>query len=179
MIALRRLAIATVVMLVITRGLAAHEGPPYPIESNRVSGPYSITIWTDPDTTDDGRPGGQFWVTLEAARGAIGDGTVVSVSIRPLDRGGSPQSANASPVRGDAARQFVALVMDHEGPFAVQVAVDGPAGHGEIDSQVEATYDVRPAPALLVVYLLPFVAVGALWAKVLMHRRRAARQRST
>ena len=25
--------------------------------------PYMVSIWTDPDTTDDGTPGGQFWIT--------------------------------------------------------------------------------------------------------------------
>jgi len=37
---------------------------------------------------------------------------------------------------------------------------------------VEATYDLRPAPALLAVYLLPFLLVGFLWTKRLLQRRR-------
>jgi hypothetical protein len=37
---------------------------------------------------------------------------------------------------------------------------------------VDATYDQRPAPGLMVLYLFPFLAIGALWAKVLLRRRR-------
>ena len=47
-------------LLVLAAGAAvhAHDGPPYPIVSDRVSGPYVVSIWTDPDSTDDGTPVG-------------------------------------------------------------------------------------------------------------------------
>ena len=47
--------------------------------------------------------------------------------------------------------------MDHEGPFGVRVTVDGPLGRAAVDSQVDATYDLRPAPGLIALYLVPFV----------------------
>ena len=50
-----------------------------------------------------------------------------------------------------------------------------PLGRAEVDSRVDATYDLRPAPWLIALYLLPFVAIGALWGKVLLRRRRAKR----
>ena len=68
--------------------------------------------------------------------------------------------------------------MDHEGPFGVHVGVDGPLGQAEVESKVDATYDLRPAPFLLAVYLFPFLAIGALWVKVLLRRRRAGVSRS-
>jgi hypothetical protein len=174
-----RLALTIAVLVFVDRGLAAHNGPPYPIVSNQISGPYSISVWTDPDTTDDGTPGGQFWVTLESAAAVkpVPAGTIATVSIRPLDRSGHPREGQLVPVAGDAARQFLALVMDHEGRFAVRVTVDGPSGRGQVDAEVAATYDLRPPPGLIVLYLLPFVAVGALWVKVLVSRRRAAPRR--
>jgi hypothetical protein len=179
MIGCGRLALAIAVLVLVTRGLAAHDGPPYPIVSNHISGPYSISVWTDPDTTDDGTPGGQFWVMLEAAGEGkvVPPGTIATVSIRPLDGSGQPREGQSAPVAGDATRQFVGLVMDHEGRFAVHVAVDGSSGRGQVEGEVAATYDLRPLPGLLVLYLLPFVAVGALWVKVLVSRRRAAPRR--
>jgi hypothetical protein len=156
----------------------AHSGPPFPIVSNHVSGPYSISIWTDPDTTDDGTAGGQFWIVVDSAkRGeALPAATTAHVTIRPLDRPGPPATAAAAPEAGNAGRQFAALVMDHEGRYAVHVVVDGPSGRGEASGEVDATYDLRPPPVLIAVYLLPFVALGALWVKVLLRRRgRAAR----
>ena len=166
------------VLILLPRGLAAHDGPPFPIVSNQVSGAYSISVWTDPDTTDDGTPGGQFWVTLEAIGGTktVPAGTIATLSIRPLDRNGPPREERAAPLAGDAGRQFAALVMDHEGRFAVRVIVDGPNGRGQVESQVDATYDLRPSPALVILYLVPFVAIGGLWVKVLLRRRAAPRQ---
>ena len=65
--------------------------------------------------------------------------------------------------------------MDHEGRFAVRVTIDGPLGAASAESAVDATYDTRPAPALLIVYLAPFIAVGVLWGRLLLRRRTLAR----
>ena len=152
--------------------LRAHSGPPYPIVTDWIAGPYAISIWTDPDATDDGTAGGQFWVVFETRAGLVPvpPGTHASVTVRPLDRAGQGRTVVAQPVDGRVSRQFAALVLDREGRFAVQVIVNGPLGRGELASEVDATYDLRPAPVLLLVYLLPFLAVGAIWVKVLRRR---------
>ena len=62
------------------------------------------------------------------ARSAIPAATQASVAIRPLDREGPTREGRAEPVNGSVTRQFVALLMDHEGPFGVRVTVDGPLG---------------------------------------------------
>jgi hypothetical protein len=170
----RVMGLAVVSLALCGQVIHAHSGPPYPIVSNRIVGAYSISIWTDPDTTDDGKPGGQFWVVLEPADPAttIPPATEAIVSIRPLDRGGPTLTGRAELVKGVVTNQFVALLMDHEGPFAVRVAVTGPLGRAEVESRVDATYDLRPAPGLIALYLFPFLAIGALWVKVLLKRRR-------
>jgi hypothetical protein len=159
--------------LLSAEAVTAHSGPPFPILSNQIAGAYDISIWSDPDTTDDGSPGGQFWVVLNAVdRGpGIPAATVVTVAIRPVDRDGPSRAGRASPVNGAVGNQFIALLMDHEGPFAVRVTVESPLGRAEVESRADATYDLRPSRGLIVVYLLPFVAVGALWMKVLWRRR--------
>jgi hypothetical protein len=152
----------------------AHSGPPYPIVSDAVAGPYRISIWTDPDTTDDGTAGGQFWLAIEPADRAasLSPDTRATISIVPLDRRGPARSARTAPVAGDVARQFVAVVMDHEGRFAVRAAVEGPLGPAIVNAEVEATYDLRPAPIMVVVYVMPFVLIGVLWVRLLIARRR-------
>jgi hypothetical protein len=169
-------ALLFVSILVWPAGMAGHDGPPFPIVSDRIAGGYRVSIWTDPDTTDDGAPGGQFWVRLAPAVGesALPAQTRATVAIRPRDRAGAERRAAAAPVREDVTNQFAALVMDHEGRFAVQVTIDGPLGPAAVDAEVDATYDLRPAPYLLVVYLVPFLLVGLLWGRVLMQRRKAA-----
>ena len=97
------------------------------------------------------------------------------MTIRPLDRQGEAQAGRAEPVNADVARQFVALVMDHEGPFGVLVAIDGPLGRADVDASTEATYDLRPRPLLMIVFVMPFLVVGFVWGKLLIKRRMHAR----
>ena len=170
----RCLGLLTIILSVASPALA-HDGPPFPIVSDRVLGAYLVSVWTDPDTTDDGSPGGQFWVTLSRPGGEdVPEATRAAVAIRPLDRPGPERRAAASPVRGDVGNQFAGLLMDHEGRFAVTVTVAGPLGDETVGAEVDATYDLRPAPYLLVVYLIPFVLVGLLWGRLLLRRRRTA-----
>jgi hypothetical protein len=153
--------------------LLAHDGPPFPIVSDRIAGPYLVSVWTDPDATDDGTAGGQFWVTLAPADGREAPlaGTTARVTIRPLSRTGPERTTSAEPVRGDVTNQFAALVMDHEGPFAVRVVVKGSLGSATIDTQTDATYDLRPPAYMLAWYLMPFIVAGVLWTRLLLRRR--------
>jgi hypothetical protein len=166
-------------MLVAPAAAGAHSGPPFPVVPSQAAGAYLLSVWTDPDATDDRSAGGQFWVVIDAPRGsAVPDGTRVRVAIRALDRDQPFVEASAAPVDGDRARQYAALVMDHEGPFAVRVTVDGPWGHATVAAQVDATYDLRPPLPLLLVYVLPFLAIGMLWGNRLLKRRRIIRART-
>ena len=179
MIASARLAALTSLLVLASAPLGAHDGPPFPIVSNQNAGPYRVSVWTDPDTTDDGTAGGQFWVTFgRIDGGGAPSETRVTVVIRPLGRQGQELRVLASPVRGDVTNQFAALVMDHEGRFAVHVSIDGPLGIAAIDSEVDATYDLRPPPLLVALYVLPFVLVGLIWGRLLIRRRQTKRARS-
>ena len=158
--------------------LDAHEGPPFPIVSDRSVGAYRLSVWTDPDSTDDSSPGGRFWVTMRSEPGArdVPADTRVVVTIRPMDRVGEPRTATAEPVGGDVSNQLAELVLDHEGRFAVGVTVTGPLGEAAVEAEVAATYDLRPPPVLIAVYLLPFLLIGFLWIKLLLRRRRRSPQ---
>jgi hypothetical protein len=170
--------LCVVIALAICRpSLYAHSGPPFPIVEDRIVGAYQVSLWTDPDATDDQSAAGKFWVMLRATRSGqvVPAGTDVQVRIRPLDRPGGERQALAEPIAGDAGRQFAALVMDHEGPFAVVVRIDGALGSGELEARTDATYDLRPRPALMVLFIMPFVLVGIVWGKLLIKRRMHAR----
>ena len=169
---------ASIVAMVLAAAAPAraHSGPPYPVVSKQVTGAYRVSVWTDPDVTDDGRPAGQFWVVIEPGRdGTVPADTRARVAIRPHDRDQPFAEAAAAPVDGDVTRQFANLLLDHEGPFDVHVAVEGPWGPATIDTQVQATYDLRTPLPLIAVYMLPFLAVGFLWGLRLVRRRQAAR----
>jgi hypothetical protein len=168
------LSLTAIATVLAAAAVQAHSGPPFPLVTDRVIGPYQISVWTDPDATDDGSAAGQFWVVVRPA----GQGTVLPqetqavVSIASRDRSGSERKGPASPVNHDVTRQFIALVMDHEGPFSVHVSIDGPLGSAGLAAEVDATYDLRPPPIMLLVYVMPFVLVGFLWFKLLLRRRR-------
>jgi hypothetical protein len=180
--------IAALALLAAQALAHAHSGPPFPIVTDAVRGPYTISIWTDPDATDDGSAGGQFWIVLslspKAAR--IPPETRVTVSVRAVigrtPKYGRPQrreavSAIAAPVRGDMGNQFAGLVMDHEGPYEVRVMIDGPLGPATIDSRVDATYDLLPPAYMLAWYLVPFLLAGVLWTRLILRRRKLPRKR--
>ena len=159
--------------------LHAHSGPPFPIMPNRTAGPYDVSIWADPDATDDGSAAGQFWVLLQPAAKTvpIAADTRAEVSVAPIDRTGATRARKTDPVNGDVTRQFAALVLDHEGRFSVHVSIDGSLGRADVDAEVDATYDLRPPRAMLVVYLMPFLLVGLLWGKLLLRRRQSRARR--
>lgn len=170
----RILATAVVTAIAVSSlTLDAHNGPPFPIVSDQTAGPYVVSIWTDPDTTDDGSAGGQFWVRVHPAgkERPLPADTRATVTITPVNREGAARLASASPVRGDMTNQFAAVVMDHEGRFAVRVDIDGPLGAATVTASVDATYDLRPPRSLIVLYLLPFVLAGLLWGRLLIRRR--------
>lgn len=162
-------------LLSATSRLVAHDGPPFPIVSDQRAGPYTISVWTDPDTTDDGTAGGQFWVMLSLQDGSrpVPPDTRATIVTRPIDRPGEPESVRTEPVRDDPSTQFGAVLFNHEGRFSVQVSVNGPLGRATVDSEVAATYDLRPPPLTVVLYLMPFIVVGLIWTKLLLRRRAA------
>ena len=173
----RRLTIMAAVWIVAAcpRTADAHDGPPFPIVSDQRVGAYVVSIWTDPDATDDGSAGGQFWVQLQLAGrdAAVPATTRVTVGVRPVVRTAPMVSVRTEPVRDDVTNQFAALVMDREERFAVEVTIDGPAGRAMVMAEVDATYDLRPPPFMLAVYALPFLLAGFLWIRLLLKRRTA------
>ena len=175
-----RTGVASCVFVIVVSSwlaLEAHSGPPFPIVSDRVVGAYTVSIWTDPDATDDQSAAGKFWVTVQpTAKGTLlPESTHVRVSVTPLDRTGSPRAAIAERVNGDVRRQFVALLLDHEGRYGVHVTIDGGLGTANVDSEAEATYDLRPRPILTLLFVAPFVLAGFVWGKLLIKRKMAAR----
>jgi hypothetical protein len=172
-----RITLLSGVLATSAVSVRAHSGPPFPIASDRVVAAYRVSVWADPDATEDRSAAGQFWVMLQPAQSgeSIPPGTRIDVAIRPLDRQGDVHAGRAEPVNADVTRQFVALVMDHEGPFGVRVSIDGPLGRGDLDASADATYDLRPRPILIIVYLMPFLLAGFVWGKLLIRRRMHAR----
>jgi hypothetical protein len=147
----------------------AHEGPPFPILVDRRVGPYLVSVWTDPDIGT-----GTFSVVLEPPEGrSLTVPTRVRIGVQPVSRRLSEAlyEAEAQPVRS-GARYFTEVRFDSGGRWRTRIMIEGPAGGGELAAEVEPTPDGTLGPVASLVYLLPFLAVGFLWLKAALRRRR-------
>lgn len=154
--------------LVAPRAAHAHEGPPFPIIVDERVGPYTVSVWTDPDIGT-----GIFFVVLEPARGKrLPERSEVRIGVRPLS-GRLDEviyAAAPQPVRY-GERHYAEVAFDRGEVWRIRVLVSSPQGGGELLAEVEATPDGTIGPIGLLLYSLPFVAVGFLWLKAVLRRR--------
>jgi hypothetical protein len=160
-------------MLVAPSPTRAHEGPPYPIIVDKSLGPSVASVWADPDVGT-----GTFFVILEPTRGgALPEEMKVEIGVRPSD-GRLAEVVHAAEREGVRGRvQFKAEVpFDAEGPWHVRVVLQSAGGGDEVSTEVEVT-----PPGLgrwdLLIYLLPFVAVGVLWLRAVVAKRKGVKGR--
>jgi hypothetical protein len=162
-------ALCAAALLGGTPRVSAHEGPPYPILVDRVTGPYRVSVWADPDVGT-----GTFHVYLEPASSvALPDPCDVQVLVRPAD-GRLPEAGYPAdprrPQRG--SRRFEAKAQfDREGPWNVRFRVSSAAGLAEADTLVAVTPPGQGPFLDFAIYLFPFVAVAFLFLKASLRRR--------
>jgi len=150
--------------------MMSHRGAPSPIVRDQRVGPYLASVWTDPEV---GR--GPMYVVLEAANGlTFTPPTAVRVGVAPVS-GRLPEAlhdAHAEPVRR-GGRFMTDVVFDRAARWNLRVVIDGSAGGGQLTSQLDTVPNVSTGPFVLVLSLLPFLAVGGLWWRAAVIRRRA------
>ncbi|HEX8148249.1 MAG TPA: hypothetical protein VF591_13805 [Pyrinomonadaceae bacterium] len=164
---LKSLLLAAGLLLTCGDRAAAHEGPPYPILVDKALGPCVVSVWSDPDVG-----AGTFFFILEPTPGGrLPDDVRIDVGVRPVS-GRLPEAVYAAEREDQGGRvQFKALVpFDAEGLWRVRVGLRSPQGGGEATADVEVTPPGYGRWDLLI-YLLPFAAVGALWLRALIKRR--------
>ncbi len=149
----------------------AHNGPPFPIIENRTIGPCVVSLWTHPDIGT-----GSFFVLIDPVPGGkIPSDLKVSIAIQP-ESGRLPEvvyPAERDNTRGQV--EYKALVQfDRDEYFRVRLILQGSQGGGEALSRVEATPFGYGRWDLLL-YLLPFLAIGFLWFRAMTRRRKLKR----
>ena len=167
------LCLAVTIATASSAVLEAHNGPPFPVITDRAVGNYSVSLWADPDASDEGDADAKFWVVVSpAAKGApLPVDTVVRISIWPAERPDSIHTETAMPDGQEKSRRTAAFVISHEGQYGVKATIAGSLGPAEVEAVVDAQYDARPRPVLIAVFALPFVLIGFIWLKLLMRRR--------
>ena len=149
----------------------AHEGPPFEI-INEARAPYRISVWTDPDIGT-----GTFFVVLEPLEeGPFEAPASVYVQVAPASAPDLERkfAAESQRVRY-GGRYYTEVPFDSGGFWDVRVTIDARGRTHEVRARVEATPDGTIGPIGLLVYVLPFLAVGYLWVKAYLRRRRDGR----
>ena len=146
----------------------AHEGPPFPIIVDEEVGPYLVSVWTDPDIGI-----GTFFVVIDPEPGNdVSDVKSIKVGVKPtsgrLDE--AMYTAQSQEVR-QGARYIAEVEFDKGEMWKVRILLEGEGWDGELTSEVEATPDGSIGPIAVVIYALPFLAVGFLWVRAIMRRR--------
>lgn len=147
--------------------IEAHEGPPFPLIVDQQVGARLVSVWGDPDIGT-----ATFFVVMEPVDGGeLPSSTTVRIGVRPVSGRLDEVVYDAEPQRVRyGARYLAEPELDRGEMWRVRVVVDGPQG-GELTTEVEATPDGTIGPIGLLVYVLPFLAVGLLWLKSVLHRR--------
>jgi hypothetical protein len=172
--ALTACLLAGLLLMFCAPNAAAHNGPPFPILTDQHVGPYVISLWTHPDLGT-----GTFFVMIDPMPG----GTVpkdlkVQIAVQPASGrlAEALYSAWLEDLRGQVEYK-TEVQFDQQENWKVRLILTSSAGGGEAVSQVV------PTPAGfgrwdLLLFLLPFLGVGFLWATAITKRRRLRKIRA-
>lgn len=145
----------------------AHDGPPFPIIVDQQVGPCIISVWTDPDIGE----GSFFIITQPAPNNSIPSDLTVQLAVQPTS--GRLPETTYSAVREDLSGQVQYKTMVHfdvQEMWRVRVKLQSAQGNGEAESFVEPTPEGLGRWDLLI-YVLPFVAIGFLWLRAFLSKR--------
>ena len=161
-----RSVLLLVIVFLFARNANAHEGPPYPLFLDRQVGDYVVSVWTDPDVGT-----GLFFVIISKPAELPAD-LRVQVGVQPVSGRVPEASYTAQRENLQGQTQYRAEVqLDAEELWQVRVRLESGQGNVETVATVEATPPGYGRWDLLV-YLMPFLAIGLLWAIAMIRKLR-------
>jgi hypothetical protein len=145
----------------------AHNGPPFPIITEQRVGPCIVSLWIHPDIGTS-----PIFVLVDPAPGeAIPKDLKLEIGIQPIS-GRLPEVVYQTTIadqRGQLEYK-TDVEFDRQEFWDVRLILRSSAGGGVAMAKVEAT-PVGYGRWDLLLFALPFVAVGFLWFKVVAKRR--------
>ena len=161
-----RCALPFVIFFLFARTASAHEGPPFPLFVDQKVDRYLVSVWTDPDVGT-----ALFFVIVSAQEPAeVPADLKVQIGVQPAS-GRLPEtfySGEREHVQG-RIQYRVQVPFDAQELWQVRVRLESALGNAETLATVEATPPGYGRWDLLL-YLLPFLAVGILWVIAMVHR---------
>jgi hypothetical protein len=162
-----RYALPFLLLFLFARTASAHEGPPFPLFVDQKVDRYVVSVWTDPDVGT-----AQFFVIVSAQDSAeLPADLRVQIGVQPVS-GRLAETFYATEREDLQQIQYRADVhFDAEELWRVRVRLESAQGNAETLATVEATPPGYGRWDLLL-YLFPFLAIGALWAIALIRKIR-------
>ena len=154
-------------LFVASSPLGAHNGPPFPIISDKRVGPVVVSLWTHPDVGT-----GLFYVIVEPpAGGTIPPDLKIEIGVRPVTGrlAEAMYPMKLENLRGQVVYRTDAQ-FDQQELWHVRMTVKSSAGDGEAAADVEVTPPGYGRWDLLL-FSLPFLGMGFLWFRVMMRKR--------
>jgi hypothetical protein len=152
------------IILILATSTLAHEGPPFPLFVDQKVDPYIVSVWTDPDV------GTALFFVIVSAPPQVPADLTVQIGVQPAS-GRLPEAfyeAERENLQGQV--QYRAQVhFDAQELWRVRIRLQSAQGNAETIATVEATPPGYGRWDLLL-YLMPFLAIGALWAIAMVRK---------
>ena len=149
----------------------AHSGPPFPVMVDKMSGPYKVSLWADPDVGT-----GSLIIILESPTKAplTVEPTQVEVKVQPVSKRLVEKTYRAERQNNrDSPHYFVETSFDKQEMWRLQIVLHDAGKVDTLTTQVEATPDDL-GPVGILLYAFPFVAIGLVWGRAILKDRRAS-----
>jgi hypothetical protein len=147
-----------------------HHGVPSRVVADQRVGPYIASVWIESDVGE-----GTVYVMLDAADGlAFTPPSSVRVALAPTSGrlGEVIHVSQPEFVRGGRGTRHMTKVMfDQPQRWNVRVIVEGPAGGGQLTTQVESTSNASLGPLGVILASIPFVLVAFVYWRSWVARR--------
>jgi hypothetical protein len=159
-----RKSLVLLIVLVFARTTMAHEGPPFPLFVDQKVDRYVVSVWTDPDVGT-----ALFFVIVNEQE--LPADLQVRIGVQPVSGRLAEVFYPAERENVQGRVQYKSQVQfDAQEFWRVRVQLQSAhAGDAETVATVEATPPGYGRWDLLI-YLLPFLAVGLLWAVAMIRK---------
>ncbi|HVF22422.1 MAG TPA: hypothetical protein VM941_05075 [Pyrinomonadaceae bacterium] len=161
------LILTLLVVLMFVNTTRAHEGPPYPLFVDQLVGGYTVSVWTDPDVGD-----ALFYVIFSEQHLSVPPDLRVQIGVQPVS--GRLPEAFYTAERENLPKQIqykAQVHFDAAEQWRVRLRLESASGNAETTAMVEATPPGYGRWDLLL-YLVPFLAVGIVWGVAMVRRFR-------
>jgi uncharacterized protein (DUF1501 family) len=150
-----------VAVFCFSKTASAHEGPPFPLFVDQKVGSYLVSVWTDPDVGT-----ALFFVIVSEPPGDL----QVQIGVQPANGRLAEAFYTGERENLQGQTQYRAQVhFDAQELWRVRIRLQGAQGSAETVATVEATPPGYGRWDLLL-YLLPFLAVGVLWTIAMIRK---------